>query len=59
MEAEFFYPTIKLRFLEKEVEINSEFSTVEKVLQQLHQGSNGSVKWVDVPTAIEQIKTKN
>ena len=46
---ELYQATLELRWAFKEVSLGNNIAGLSKVLQQKHQSSNGSTKWVDVP----------
>jgi hypothetical protein len=46
--AETWQPSVRLRFIEKTVEIDENLGRRVKVLQQLHTSNTGKVEWKDV-----------
>jgi len=51
--AEYWNPSVLLRWVEKAVAIDENFGTMKMVLQQLHTSNYGNREWKDVPIESE------
>lgn len=50
--AEFWSPTVQIRWVRREVHTKIDWINIETVLQQLYRSNLGNEKWEDVPTII-------
>lgn len=51
--AEYWNPSVLLRWVEKAVAIDENTGTMKMVLQQLHTSSLGNREWKDIPVETE------